>query len=454
MSPNLTDLEHKSYDIENLGLVPGIQSLPQGAIEAANRLLQKNHDEHHMFWRDFAGHNHAAHNVLTRLALGADTSALELGFLSNVELGQRPPPPTDENVIAELATEEGFQKYLSDVKHYANYLVFFEREIDAKGFREVIQEYCFSRTKTAEAILARMFDGAFHPIIHWGLAVEFEQPSILAEALAQAATDASFDIHIFFANAEREAATNPTTHDRPLVELFHEARANETIRNSAHWEDMQFKMKNGVLKRAEKEIAALAAQFRVTPATLERRTAEMISCCAYFSGAAQRLGKARKIDFFYMHNVTSSIFLTVLARQDWIRVEDKVRLVEWKARLDLVWYATCGAPELHIEYIKNYQPTASAGWGWEELFRRANGDYDDGHVVKFLRALKNGEQVAKPFEEGVWADAFPVKGDMWLNLSRMAYDSTLGLHQDLKWIMFPGFDQPWGKIPDAEKPGF
>ena len=61
----------------------------------------------------------------------------------------------------------------------------------------------------------------------------------------------------------------------------------------------------------------------------------MISTYTYFAGAAQREGRKRKIDFFYIHNVTSSIFFTVLIRQDWIKLEDHVRLVEWKASLDL-----------------------------------------------------------------------------------------------------------------------
>ncbi|CAG8960199.1 hypothetical protein HYFRA_00012717 [Hymenoscyphus fraxineus] len=339
-------------------IIQGSKSAQVDSIKTANRLLQKNHDQHHIWWRDFAGHNHAAHNVLTRLALGANIPELELGFKPNVELGQRPPPPVDEATVAELATEEGFHNHLSDVKQYANYLAFFEREIDAKGWKEVIQEYCFSRSRTADTILARRFDGAFHPLIHLGLAVEFEQPSILAEALAQATTDANLNVQIFFANAESETAksTQTLTEERPLVELIHEARANETIRNSAHWEDMQFKMKNGVLKRAEKEIAALAAQFRVTAENLERRAAEMISCCAYFAGAAQR-------------------------------------------------------HELNVDFIKNYRPQVSAGWEWEELYKHANADYDDGHVVKFVRALKNGEEVARSFEDGQWGHVFPVKGD-------------------------------------------
>ncbi|RYP41573.1 hypothetical protein DL767_000915 [Monosporascus sp. MG133] len=431
----------------HLGMCPGIKASPPGAVETANRLLQRNHDEHHIFWRDFAGHNHTVHNILTRLALGATAADLELGFGDNLP-GQRPLPQKDDAVICDMATDDGFYNRLGQMDQYTNYMVFFEREIERKGWREVVLEYCFARTRNADAILARMFDGAFHPIIHLGLGVEFEQPSIVAEALAQAATDASFNVGVYFRNAEEEARkAGPPETLRPLVELFHEARADENIRTAARWDDLQFKMKNGVFKRSEREIASLAAQFRVTPETLERRTAEMISCCAYFAGAAQRPGKARKIDFFYMHNVTSSIFLTVLTRQPWIPTEDKVRLVEWKARLDLAWYATCGAPELHVEDIKDYKGQASADWDWNKLFSVINSTHDDGHVAKFVRALKNGEEVSRPFAEGELAGSFPVKGDMWLKLSRMAFDSTVGLPPDKKWIVFAGFDQPWENVP-------
>ncbi|OTA95472.1 hypothetical protein M434DRAFT_20201 [Hypoxylon sp. CO27-5] len=430
-----------------LGICPGIRTSPPGAVDTATRLLQRNHDEHHIFWRDFAGHNHTVHNVLTRLALGATSDDLELGFGDNLP-GQRPLPPVDEEVIRDMATDDGFYNRLGNMNHYTNYMVFFEGEIERKGWREVVNQYCFGRDRNSDAMLARMFDGAFHPIIHLGLGAEFDQPSIIAEALAQAATDASFNVLTFFHNAEKMAAeAGFPEKTRPLVELFHEARANETIRHAAHWDDLQFKMKNGVFKRSEHEIAALTAQFRVEPDTLERRTAEMISCCAYFSGGAQREGKARKIDFFYMHNVTSSIFLTVLIQQPWIRMEDKVRLVEWKSRLDLAWYATCGTPELNAKYIKDYRGQQSASWDWNKLFSVINSTHDDGHVAKYVRALKNGEQVSKLYEEGEWADAFPVKGDMWLKLSRMAFDSTVNLPPEQKWIVFAGFDKPWENFP-------
>jgi hypothetical protein len=36
-------------------------------------------------------------------------------------------------------------------------------------------------------MLARLYEGAYHPIIHLGLGIEFQQPGIIAEALAQLA---------------------------------------------------------------------------------------------------------------------------------------------------------------------------------------------------------------------------------------------------------------------------
>ncbi|KAK7697817.1 hypothetical protein SLS64_013149 [Diaporthe eres] len=436
---------------QHLGMCPGIKSAAPGTIDTANRLLQKNHDESHIFWRDFAGHNHTVHNVLTRLAIGANSADLESGYVDN-NRDRRPMPPLDENVIRELESDDGFYRHLGQLPDYTNYMVFFEREIERKGWKEVIQEYCFARTRNADVLLARMFDGAFHPIIHLGLGVEFEQPSIVAEALAQAATDISFDVDVFFLNAEKFAreAGPPPAEPRPLVELYDEAYSDETIRTAARWEDFQWKMKNGVIGRAGQEIAALAAQFRVEPATLERRTAEMISCSAYLAGAAQRPGKERRIDFFYMHDVTSSIFLTILARQPWIRLEDRIRMVEWKTRLDLVWYATCGTPKLHLSELEGYKAGPSAGWSWEKMFDVLRGLHDDGHVAKFARALKNGEEVSQQFESGQSLSAFPVKGDMWLNLARMAYDITLGVPEEKKWLPFVGFDVQWENVPNLQ----
>ncbi len=161
----------------------------------------------------------------------------------------------------------------------------------------------------------------------------------MAEGLAHAASHDPSDIYNFFLRSE-QLAQSGAVQAKPLIDLYSQIRANDTIRTASRLSDGAHRVRDGVLGRAMEEIAAVAAQFQIqTPVTqesLERAAAEMISCAAYTAGAAQKPGKARRIDFFIMHNVTCSLFLTVLIRQPWISMEDKARLVEWKARLDLV----------------------------------------------------------------------------------------------------------------------
>ena len=411
-------------------------------VEISNKLLQKNHDEHHIMFRDLYGHNHMAHCVLTKLAINASAAEIDLGFNCNAKFGQRPLPALDQKVVKDLYDEEKFYQRIFPMNQsqYTNFLVFFTEQINQKGWIATVQEFVFARNRNAETMLGLLYDGAFHSFIHLGLGVEFEQPSIIAEALAQAAVENSSNIGEYLLLAEQEAVDFNA--ERSLLELLGEVGANETIRKAPYWSDGHDKMENGVLGRSGPEITKLMAQFHVTPETLERRAAESISISAYIAGAAQRADKVRKIDFFIMHCVTSSIFLTVLLRQPWIKLEDKVRLVEWKGRIDLAWYATVGCPELDAEWIDKYDGVERGDWA--ELFRTVNPALDDGHLAKFVRSLKNGEDVSKPFLD---REDFPVKGEMWLKLAWMAYDSTVHVPQPAKWVQYAGFDEGWEPVP-------
>ena len=429
---------------EHVGIIRGAD-IPAGSLEECNRLLQKNHEEYHMFFRDTAGHNHIVHSLLTILALGASPQELQDRYDDGVPI-QRAIPDIDSVLLDELTDAKTFYNTVGQITQYHTFLEFFKRQIASKGWKGVIQEYVFARTKVADEILARMYEGAYHPIIHLGLGIEFQQPSIIAEALAQAASHDNSNIGVLFRNAEAEATiAYPTAKPKPMIQLIHEVRANDTIRTAPRWTDFGNKMRDGIMGRAGEAMQTLAAQFRIRKdeKELERRTAEMISTCAYFAGAAQHEGRKRKIDFFYMHNVTSSLFFTVLIRQDWIRLEDRVRLVEWKARLDLAWYAVSGSAELNRDAILGYSNPDSENMNWAELFSAVNKEHDDGHAAKFIRALKNGENVCQPFERSQWEAYFPMKGDMWLNLARMCQDTTKNMPTDLKWVPFTGFEQPW-----------
>ena len=431
---------------EHVGIL-GDALVDSASIQKANRLLQKNHEEWHMFFRDRAGHNHIAHSILTCLALGGAPEDIQRAYDDGVGI-QRPIPEVDAVTVDKLADEEFFYQTLGTITQYTSFLVFFQHQMEEHGWKETVNKYVFSRSKVAEKMLARLYEGAYHPIIHLGLGIEFQQPGIIAEALAQAAAHDDSHISTLFEACEAQAGiAYPPANPKSLIQLLNETRANETIRTAPRWEDFGNKMRDGVVGRANLEMAYIASQFIVKPEDLERRTAEMISVCAYMAGASQRPARKRKIDFFYMHTLTSSIFFSVLIKQDWIKIEDRVRLVEWKGRLDLAWYVVSGSAELYEDAVTGYHNDFSAEMGWKELYAAVNKEHDDGHVAKMIRALKNGQEASRPFEEK-HPDVFVVKGDMWLKIARMALDTTKDCQTDQKFVNFTGFDMGWKLRPD------
>lgn len=440
-------------DPAHLGMVRAATDIAPGALEECNRLLHENHETYHMFFRDTAGHNHIVHSLLTVLALGASPQELRDRYDDSTPI-QRPIPEIDHDLVGRLYDPGVFAETIGEITQYHTFLEFFKRKIDAEGYQAVVNEYVFSRTSIADNMLARMYEGAYHPIIHLGLGVEFDQPAIVAEALAQAAAHDDSHIGKLFLSAEAEASSLYPQRGRPtsMLSLLHQVRATDAIRKAPEWTDFGAKMRNGVVGRALEPMSSLAAQFRIRAGDeedLHRRTAEMANVCAFFAGAAQREGRPRKIDFFYMHSVTSSIFFTVLARQQWIRLEDRIRLVEWKARLDLAWYAVSGCAALDADAVSSYSSPESDGMGWEELFAAVNREHDDGHAAKFIRALKSAGICTAEYEQDWDGTYFPMRGDMFLKLARMCQDTTKNMDVDLKWVFFTGFEQPWGR-PDLQ----
>lgn len=189
-----------------------------------------------------------------------------------------------------------------------------------------------------------------------------------------------------------------------------------------------------------------------TREAIERATAEMISTAAYFAGAAQRADREVKFDFFYMHCVNASVFFSAfvenMGREGGLKVEEVERLVEMKGWTDVVMYVSRGCPELRVEDVKGYvgkKGGGEEGDSWEGVARRVDGLEDDGHAVKLVRALGNGERVCGKWEGELGEDRLPVRGDMWRRLANMAIDSVEG--GGPKWVRDAGFDKAWVDVP-------
>ncbi|EQL33460.1 hypothetical protein BDFG_04603 [Blastomyces dermatitidis ATCC 26199] len=420
----------------------GLLGLHQKADSAkkASEMLQADMERYHVFFNNDKGfHNHLAHHILTTYALGASPDVIQEAF-DRTAAYQLPRRLVDEATVQKLSDKIQFNSYVGIPDQYPNFLAYFQRQIENRGIEPVVNEYLFAGDKLADDMLVRLFAGVIHPFIQLGFGFEFNQPAIVAEALAETAVHESN--LTFLLPAEEVAGGVGKEGKKPLSQLLREIRANTKLREAGRWEDPN--KINGLLARAPDEIIEIASQFSVGPDQLEEKLAELFNAVAYFAGAAQRPNKRIKFDFFYMHCVTSTIFLAAFATQPWISKKNKLRVLEWKGRVDLMMYASRGAAELRLEEIASYKPKIS----WEEVFAQAiHHPREDGHVSKFVRTLAYGEKLCKPFEaDEKYQEAFLVRGDMWIKLANMVIDSVQG--DDEMWIRHVGDDRAWEGVAE------
>jgi hypothetical protein len=336
-----------------------------------------------------------------------------------------------------MSDPANFQKFLGDEKYYHDYLVFFQRESEAKGWQAVINEYLFAGDDNANDMLVRTFSGFLHPLIHLGFGVEFQQPAIIAEALAQAAVHGNW-IGKFYLPAEKRAVTNVTKDGgKTLIQLLREIHDDEELRSAPHWSDGN-KIRDGIIPRAGEKMLSYATQYVVRPEDdLAQKTAEMINAAILYTASAQHPPKEVKFDFYFMHCVNSSIFYSAFLKQDWLSDANKRRLLEWKGRTDLVMYASRRAPDMLIEEIKQYKPKKADS----NVFQRVLTIDDDGHASKLIRSLAHGKQVCAKYEE---MDGFEIKGEMWDKLLHMAIDSVEVTEP--RWVRSAGFEEAWENV--------
>jgi len=319
--------------------------------------------------------------------------------------------------------------------------------MEEKGWQAVLNEHLFAGDEHANDLLVRTYAGFYHPLIHLGFGVEFEQPAIVAEALAQAASHDKWIVRLLL-EAERAAAESADEGgEKTIGQLIEEITANEKLRSAARWSDGN-KIRDGILARAPKEMIDIAKQFRVKEEDLERRTAEMIDAAVYVTAAAQRPPHAIKFDFFLMHCVTSSIFSGTFLSSPSLSPSTKCRLLEWKVRVDLAMYASRGCPDLLYSEISNYVPKAGENATWENVFERVRKLSDDGHTSKFVRALANGEEMCGRFEG---QEGFRVRDGDWRRIAHAVIDSVEG--EEVHWVRSCGFEEAWKDIPLREGKG-
>ncbi|RFU33437.1 hypothetical protein B7463_g2875, partial [Scytalidium lignicola] len=390
-------------------------------------------------------HNHIVHQLLSLYGLGAPPSVLETQYAHNASY-QRPPQLLEERVIQDMSNPSHFKQYLGNEKYYRDFLIFFQNEMEKKGWQNVVNEYLFDQGEIAQEVLIRMFAGFYHPIIHLGFGIEFQQPAIVAEALAQACVHDDW-IKNALLPAEEAAKSLSKPSNKTLLQLIKEIAADKKLSTAAEWHDGN-KIRDGILKRAPEEALKYASQWTVSESELERKTVEMIDAAIYVTATAQHPPKQVKFDFYFMHCVTCSIFFQSFNAQPWIPTAAKVRLLEWKGRVDLIMYPSRRSPPLYEDEILNYDPRPSDNkeTEWSGIFHRLFSFPDDGHAIKFARAVRNGELMSAKYDKEEWCK---IHGPTWEKIGNMIIDSVEDTGSN--WARSVGFEEAWKEFGDRPK---
>ena len=289
--------------------------------------------------------------------------------------------------------------------------------------------------------------GVIHPLIHFGFGIEFQQPAVIAEALAQAVCHDKF-FGPFLFRSEQLGKEKGSEKGSALIDLMREIREDPALYNESYW-DGGDSLNDKILADAPQKLCEIAAKWRVDVEDLDEKTAEMINANAFLAGAAQRPEKETKLDFFFIHSVNASIFFSAFNAQPWLSAENKARILEWKGRSDLLTYASRLAPELHPDEIAKYQPRQSS-MTWPLLIERTNKmTHDDGHIAKLIRALAHGAKVCAAYEARPESSPrFPLKGEGWLQIGNMAVDTTTQPRLPDRWVRGAGGARNWEPFAD------
>ncbi|KAL4064618.1 hypothetical protein J3A83DRAFT_4101231 [Scleroderma citrinum] len=161
------------------------------STDALIRTLVHNHISWNIFFNFRGFHNHAAHHLLSIWAMGASGAVIDAAYATHYEY-QRQAFESPGHI-----THGNYSKHLGDERYYSAYLGFFKSELLKKGLSECLEEFVLSSAANFDskgehpAMLSRFISGVIHPLIHVGYGAEFGLLGLSAEGLAMGAVHPS-----------------------------------------------------------------------------------------------------------------------------------------------------------------------------------------------------------------------------------------------------------------------
>jgi hypothetical protein len=385
------------------------------AVAALTYVLKDNYTKYHIFSNYKRFHNHITHRALALYVTGAGGSLIEQ-FYKQDGAHERPAIESPEAI-----TEENFIEHLSDENFYAAYKSFFSKVIEERGVSATLEEYIFTKkynfvegqdASTQPVMLARFLGGLFHAFIHVGYGAEFGIPGMVVEGLALASVHEHefLPSYLFQRNgttAVEEATTRlaslalntktsiaPSQLEQPqtnhafsiLAKIMQDSKfAPKEIKK--HFKDF-----DGLMSEHGDTIWRYAEEWMIDPSRpgeIERKMEECIwmSTIIYSIGGWSK-DRSFTANFFFMHFVTSSLFLPSLL--PYLSQDSQVLLLRGYFASTLGWWITHGFPKLDIQGFLNTTSHLSSEIKVANPFLdivQSAITHPNNHLLKLQRAL-------------------------------------------------------------------
>jgi len=258
-------------------------------------------------------------------------------------------------------------------------------------------------------------------MIHVGYGIEFGIPLLVAEGLAQSAVHQSAG---FFQTIISENKSPSMT----ALDIILATREDHRFDNMIKW-DSGLKDLKATIDSVPNLLQEYLEKWTVSETLdgLRTRAKELQVLATKLYAGPQRPEKAFFFDFYLMHSLTSSLFLTSYI--ELLDVHYGAKLLRDKFTQDLIYYIARNRPLLNFEQFKSW-PTIS----WSEIFSKAIAHSDD-HIAKVIRALKH----ASTSDKTIPAEIYQAIATIGVDNAKWCTESGIG------------FDEQWKDIPDRKK---
>ncbi|EDR02238.1 uncharacterized protein LACBIDRAFT_309882 [Laccaria bicolor S238N-H82] len=301
------------------------------SIATLRQILKDNHEKWHIYFNTRGFHNHAAHTVIALWALGANEEILNAAYryASSYLLPLFESPG--------LINEGNWETHLGDEKYYQAYISFFTEEVKAKGVDAVLEEYVFATSANYVSgqteqpqMLGRLLDAVIHPLIHVGYGVEFGLPGMVIEGLAWTAVHKGFSTSVLTQTLFSEPAPEKKDHPTHAFTVLGRVISDPRLANNADPQVIkeyvdQWQPEGDVAKHLEELL--------------------WVNSLVYGVAGLEEIGQFNA-DFFYMHLVTSSIFLPSLCAR--LTERSQTLFLRSYFLISLSLYVERGRPALDI----------------------------------------------------------------------------------------------------------